>query len=89
MTLQDVSQALVDTSISRRGRRIYENLGYAAFLPVAVLPIVMGLADSAMAKRVIDLQGPITAAETAIGVFIGWMKTLGHRENMQQMKGGV
>jgi|WetSurMetagenome_2_1015567.scaffolds.fasta_scaffold339761_2 hypothetical protein len=84
MTMQE---AIVETTISRAGRRIYENIGYAAFLLMAIVPVAVGLADGDLTKRVVDMQGPIAAAELAIGTFIGWMKTLGHRENMQQMKG--
>lgn len=89
MTVQEAVQAVADTAISRAGRRLYENLGYIAFLLITVGPIVAGFCDAELAKRAVELQGPILAAQTALGIFIGWMKTLGHRENMQQLKGGT
>lgn len=89
MTLQDqLVQAATDTAISRAGRRIYENLAYSGFLLIAIGPVIGGFVDHDLAKRAVEMQGPILSAETALGIFVGWMKSLGHRENMQQMKGG-
>jgi hypothetical protein len=88
MTFQDqVAQVVADTAISRTGRRIYENLAYGGFLLIAIGPVIAGFADHELAKRAQELQGPILSAETALGIFVGWMKSLGHRENMQAMKG--
>ena len=87
MTLQDRAEQEVATLISKRDRRMLEITAYVIFLLLIVIPLAAGLINDALTDRVVKLAGLIGAGEAAVGVFIGWLKTLGHRENMQQMKG--
>ena len=78
----------ITITISRRDRRLFEWGLVGAFFLIAVVPIVLGLGWGTLTHRVVDMQGPITTSGTLLGALAGWLKTLGHRENLKGMKEG-
>ena len=81
-----MSDGPITITVSRRDRRIFEWALIGAVFLIAVVPVVLGLAWGPLTHRVVDMQGPITTASTVLGGLAGWLKTLGHRENIEGMR---
>lgn len=84
---EKITAALTNLKLSRRGRRIWEHLLLILLVLVIVVPVIAGLCTDAMADRVVKLGPHVTFVCFVLGGVISGLKTMGHRENMQTLKG--